>query len=400
MKSRYDVVIIGGGLAGSALGQTLASNGIDTLIVERETRFRDRVRGEQLQPWGVAEARRLGVLERLRRTCGHDQPFFDIHLGEASFGHRDLRATTPQGEPGLNFYHPEMQESLLEAAEEAGAEVRRGAALRDLWTNGSVQLTLDRDGRSEEVKTSLVVGADGRSSGVRKFAGFQVRRDPPFLRIAGVLADDVRTDENAAVVHMNPAAAHSAAIFPQGNGRARLYAIYPEESGVRLQGERDLPRFVEELAVAGVPNEILSGLRFSGPLASFDGADVWVEHPSRSGAILIGDAAAANDPAWGQGLALSLMDARVLSDALLETDNWDEAGDVYAREHAQYYRVIHEVNRAMSEMFLRAGSTADARRARALPKIAEDPTRIPDHFFAGPDLPWNAEVKARFLAED
>jgi hypothetical protein len=39
----------------------MARSGARVLIVERETKFRDRIRGEALQPWGVAEARKLGI---------------------------------------------------------------------------------------------------------------------------------------------------------------------------------------------------------------------------------------------------------------------------------------------------------------------------------------------------
>ena len=51
-------------------------------------------------------------------------------------------------------------------------------------------------------------------------------------------------------------------------------------------------------------------------------------------------------------------------------------------------------------MFYESGPEADRRRARALAKIAEDPTRVIDHLFSGPDLPLNESVKRRFFGED
>lgn len=42
----YDVIIVGGGIAGSALGKFLAAENVKVLILEKETAFRDRVRGE------------------------------------------------------------------------------------------------------------------------------------------------------------------------------------------------------------------------------------------------------------------------------------------------------------------------------------------------------------------
>jgi hypothetical protein len=42
---------------------------------------------------------------------------------------------------------------------------------------------------------------------------------------------------------------------------------------------------------------------------------------------------------------------------------------------------------------------AAALRMRAMPLIAEDPTRVPDHIFSGPNLPLNEQVRARFFGE-
>ena len=62
----HDVVTVGGGLAGSALAITLARQGVRVLVLEKETQFRDRVRGEGLLPWGVNEARASRNLRRAR----------------------------------------------------------------------------------------------------------------------------------------------------------------------------------------------------------------------------------------------------------------------------------------------------------------------------------------------
>ena len=66
MKIDYDLITIGGGLGGAALAKVMAAGGAKVLVLERQPEFRDRVRGESLQPWGVAEAQHLGVAEVLR----------------------------------------------------------------------------------------------------------------------------------------------------------------------------------------------------------------------------------------------------------------------------------------------------------------------------------------------
>lgn len=59
----YDLIVVGGGLAGSAIGRAMAENGSSVLIVEREERYRDRVRGEGVFSWGCAEAQKLGIYD-------------------------------------------------------------------------------------------------------------------------------------------------------------------------------------------------------------------------------------------------------------------------------------------------------------------------------------------------
>src|SRR6185369_6327118 len=94
-ETHYDIVTVGGGLGGSSLAKAMSEHGQRVLVLEREMNFRDRVRGEFMTPWGVAEAKSLGIYELIRDNCGIDAQV--SHLG---FGPRDLPSTTPQQLPG------------------------------------------------------------------------------------------------------------------------------------------------------------------------------------------------------------------------------------------------------------------------------------------------------------
>jgi glycine/D-amino acid oxidase-like deaminating enzyme len=123
---RYEVAVIGGGLAGAALARALAIAGLKVLVLERETAFRDRVRGEQMHCWGAVEARTLGIHDLLRESGGHEVRFWSARIaGLPEAPPRDLIETTPQRLAALNFYHPAAQTALLDTAKAAGAEVRR-----------------------------------------------------------------------------------------------------------------------------------------------------------------------------------------------------------------------------------------------------------------------------------
>ncbi len=114
----------------------------------------------------------------------------------------------------------------------------------------------------------------------------------------------------------------------------------------------------------------------------------------------LGDSATSSDPTRGQGLSLTLRDARVLRDHLMRTDDWDAAGHAYADEHDGYAGRMHTFHQWITAMYLATGPDADARRARAMPLIAEDPSRQPDSIFSGPDLPADEAARKRFFGED
>jgi len=395
-ETHYDIVTVGGGLGGSSLAKVMSEHGLRVLVLERETNFRDRVRGEFMTPWGVAEASSLGIYELIRDNCGIDAQV--SHLG---FGPRDLPSTTPQQLPGLGFCHPEMQELLLGAAASAGAEVKRGVTVTSIKTGSTPAVTFqDENGEDKEVNARLVVAADGRTSSARKWAGFDVKESPQPFYFAGLLLKGVAAPESDVYLLFLPQLGSCTAITPVGRGRFRTYVAYSDDQGMRLQGEQNVSRFLADAKRADQVSDFFDEAEAIGPLASFRCGDFWVEHPFKDGVALIGDAGSTSDPAFGQGLATTARDVRVLRDCLLATDDWNEAGHAFAQEHDRYSQVLRRVSQWYRSLFLEQGVDADARRARAMPLIAQDETRVPDHLFSGPELPADDSVRRRFFGEE
>ena len=249
------------------------------------------------------------------------------------------------------------------------------------------------DGREQEFTARLLVGADGRASRARSWGGFQVLQNPDQTYIAGVLLDEMSAPDDTSHNFRIFDRCLTALLFPQGDGRVRAYLCYPASSPQKLSGTGDLQRFIEWSIMAGGPPEFYANVRLAGPLASFNSASSWVEHPFKNNVALIGDAAAATDPMWGQGLSMTVRDARVLRDQLLSHDDWDEAGHAYATEHDKYYTVSHTVESWLEQLLVQTGPEADARRAKALPLWREDPSRRPDTTSSGPDHSIDENVR-------
>lgn len=263
-------------------------------------------------------------------------------------------------------------------------------------------MSVEQGSHIEELPARLVVGVDGRTSMVRKWAGFSVHHDPPQRFIAGIAFENMAVlPDDTAHMQVTPSLGQSVLLVPQGEGRARAYLWwYQHINSHRLQGVDDVPRFIEESVRTGAPREFYTGAKAAGPLATFDGADTWVEHPYRAGVVLIGDAASANDPCFGQGLSLTLRSVRVLRDQLLAYNDWDAAGHAYAVAHDRDYDAIHKATQWFGQLFYEPGPDAEARRARAFPLFAQDKTRVLNHLLSGPDLPADETVRRRFFGEE
>jgi menaquinone-9 beta-reductase len=391
----FDIIVVGGGLGGSSFGTVMARHGANVLVLEQETLFRDRVRGEFLAPWGLAEVKGLGLFEIFCSAGAREIPWFELGMGP-----RDLTATTIQKLPALSYSHPRIQEALIDAARQAGAKVRRGVAVRKIESGANLAVECGRNGSSERITAGLIVAADGRNSAARKWGGFSSQRDEhPFL-MAGVLLGNVCSREDLGSVIYNPANGYAVSAFPQGGGVFRAYMGYPASAEKRIQGEDNLGTFLAGSVKASptVANTFAKA-KVCGPLASFDTNDSWVEHPYRDGVALIGDAAAISDPTFGQGMSLTLRDVRVLRDELCCRTDWEGAGRRYAELHDLYFASCHAVANWFRHIFLEQTTIAAVQRSKALPLIAQDPMRVPDHLFSGPDLPVNDAVMARFFGE-
>ena len=397
----YDMIVVGGGIAGSSLARRMAASGAKVLILERESRFRDRVRGEALQPWGVDELRPLGIMDLVRPMSLELRWFAQISDGTEVM-RRDVVATTPQAAGLWTFYHPQAQEKLLSAAASAGAEVLRGASVNSIRRGQYQTVSFTAANGAGQAEARLVVICAGRNPAMRGELGFQIRRGSIPMLFCGVRLENMPSavDSSVAYVSYRFKTGAVAAVFPQPGGYARAYYGFYPHLCARLQGDADFSRFKSEFEASAGSAIPLGDAQPSGPIASFECADVWVDHPYRDGVALLGDAASSNDPSCGQGLSLAFRDARVLSDGLLTEGDWNRAGHQYAEQHDRYYGAVRTVSGWFHDLFQAIGPEADARRVRALPLIAQDPTRVPDVLFSGPEFPLDNMSRARFFAEE
>lgn len=323
----FDVVVIGGGIAGSALAAVLAREGLETLVLERQERYEDRVRGEYLVPWGVREAERLQLDEVLLEAGGHRSEAFAFHdvpdgSGEVAAEAVDYDEVVGGLGGPMSFGHPAACEALATEAGHRGASVVRGVTGVEVIAGARPRVSYQHAGRSQQVECRLVVGADGRSSRVRRQSGIALERAAPVHMVAGLLVEDLDVDPTLDVFAIGDDV--FMITFVQGDGRARLYLCWDGEVPQRFAGRDGTAAFVQASAVASVPHrDVWLEATPAGPVRTYPGDDTWTEQPFADGVVLLGDAGGHCNPLIGQGLALALRDVRALSEQLLDSDDWD-----------------------------------------------------------------------------
>jgi len=376
---KLDVVIVGAGIAGSALAISLARAGYSVLMLEKSTVHVDRVRGEFIVPWGVAEARTLGILDLLEGAGGNytvrSVPYGEDVAPEIARKFALRMDQMVEGVRGaLNLGHPRICNVLNAAAVEAGAVLMRGVNRIEVSAGLPPKVEFECDGASHTVTPRVVIGADGRGSTVARQAGFARLSDPLHHILTGLLIDDAHDwphDEQSIGVDGDI----GFYVFPQGGGRIRLYAAHGVDQRNRFAGDGAVERFLEAFDLASLPHGTsLARARPSGPCHGYPNHDVWIDHPVAPGIVLIGDAAGHNDPSGGQGISIALKDARLVSEALNASKNWSPAAfaDFAATRREQMNRLRFSV-RLLAIYRMEFTATGRERRRRGRERMAADP---------------------------
>ena len=409
--SDYDLVIVGGGIGGSALATVMARAGRSVLLLEQSEVYEDRVRGEWIAPWGVAEVQRLGLYDLLVGAGGHHltrHVTYDEHVAP------EVAESTPlplgifrEGVPGpLCIGHPHHCQTLFDAAGAAGAQTLRGVRVVETKAGAQPTVTFEVGEETRTVSARLLVGADGRTSQVRESAGIVLHQDTPHHWFAGLLVDGVEAwpDDLQAI---GTEGDFGFLAFPQGGGRVRVYGGYALEEAKRFKGADGAQRFLDAFVMKCSPgNRHIAAGRPAGPLYSYINADAWTDEPFAEGVVLVGDAGGWNDPILGLGLSITYRDVRIVSDILKASDDWSVAVFApYAEERAERMRRLRFAARLQSALDMEFGPKAQARRDSYHERGAADPT-LKLHGFAvmaGPEVAppeifteahWNRVVEA------
>jgi menaquinone-9 beta-reductase len=307
-----DVVVVGGGPAGTAAAILLRQRGHDVLLLE-EARFpRDKVCGESVSPeaWRLLEA--LGAAAAVRAL----DPWPLRGMTLRAPGGTTVRGEYRDGHAGFAARRLALDQVLLDAARAAGVEVREGTRVSGLLRDdgAAVRGVTAAPGSAEEaVAARLVVGADGRRSVVARRLG--LLREHRRLRKFAVRGHWEGMEGLGEYGEMHVGGGGYCGIAPLSATAANVAFVLDRREMAVAAG--DVEGFHRRALAARWPAlaERLQRARLLGPPRAIGPLALEARGLTAPGALLVGDAAGFYDPFTGEGVTLALRSAELAAEA-------------------------------------------------------------------------------------
>ncbi len=308
----YDVIVVGGGPAGSVVAALTAEKGLRVLLLERAIFPREKVCGDCMNPrcWEIIRLLRLErrfrdlthASAREVRICGINGAMHKQPLKLASYG-------------GIMMKRSLLDALLLQRAREFGAEVLEGCNVTKASEDGSVAST------AGQLQAQFLVGADGRNSIVARSSGMlpYVASDRVGMHAHVPLPDSMRDS-----IELR--------FLPNG-----------------YCGMADVGNDTLNLCLVGMPREIPALKHWAETEIGIETGTVWRSitplarspvGPCKGRILLTGDAARVVEPFTGEGIYYAMKSSALAARSILaaQKSGWNEDAALdYTRAHARMY---------------------------------------------------------------
>lgn len=325
---RWDVIVVGAGVAGASVGYKQGQEGRRVLILERDLTQPDRIIGELLQPGGYLKLKQLGLgdcVEEIDAQMVHGYAIFkEDSIATVKY---PLESHHSQDVAGRSFHHGRFVQRLRQAASnQENVTLRQGVVKKLLnreggeWEEGSDEAVTGvsyrtADGVERMARSSLTVVCDGMYSGLRKkFMKPKINHPSHFV---GLL---LRNTELPRPNHGHVVLAHPSPLlfYPISSTESRCLVDIPGDK-IPSASTGELNAYLRDVVAPQVPGSLkeafLAALD-SGEVRSMQNKQMSSSPICQPGALLLGDAFNMRHPLTGGGMTVALSDVKLLCDML------------------------------------------------------------------------------------
>ena len=348
LQNKYDVVVVGGGPAGSMAAWEAAKGGVSVCMLEKDRDIGYPVRGgEAAGESGLSqfvEIEDSWIAEKITSVKLVSPNLTSVDIDFAA-------------ETGYILNRRIFDYDLSRYAANAGAEVYTKAYVKNvLANNGEVNgVVLDYLGEEKQIQAKIVIGADGLTSRVGRWAGLKTlvrMKDMESAVQYSVANVDIEPNKMIMYVGMNHAPGGYIWVFPKGKNFANIGIGISGKYSKHKSAQKYLDEFMErEYPDAAILTTMCGGVPCAKPM----------EKPVADGIMLVGDAAHQINPMTGGGIVAGMkggwIAGQVAAEAIKKNDYSEDSLLEYpkrmrkdfGKNHERFYKIKEVTEKLTNE---------------------------------------------------